>query len=166
MKTPAFKKTKCQFCGQLISTGGAAFTSHMRMHTRRKEAIEFKRGRHLVFLSPLELANIDAYARLGEEQLPGQPKDVWDITDSLKDLQAVDPAQYFVTSGEAVKKADKLVKDVYSLAVKTRTFRDRLVRARGNHKYLETARENNKLIIKSKDGRAKPDINKEEEDNE
>jgi hypothetical protein len=140
--------------------GGAAYTSHMRMHVRRKEATEHKRGKKLLFIpanAHTQFIDNQPYAKLGEEPLPGQPKGVWDITEALHDLKTVDPASYYITSGEAVKKAEKLVKDAYSLAVKCRSFFNKLKQARGIRKYLETGRDNSRLIVKGKDPRAKPD---------
>jgi len=153
-----YGKTKCDVCGEMISNGGAAYTSHQRAHVRRKEAVEFRRGNKLLFVPAGACARYieeQPYARLGEEPLPGQPKDVWSITEALKELKAVDPAQYYVTSGEAIKKAEKLVKDAYSLAVRSKSFRDRLISARGSKKYLETSREDNHLLVKSKDPRSR-----------
>lgn len=147
-----FDKIPCPICKQPISKGGAAYTAHCRMHVRKKEATEYKQGRHLTFL-PADSNYIDTapYAKLGEEPLPGQPKDTWDITDDLEKLTAVNPKDYYITSGEALRKADKLVKDVYSLAVKVRSFRDKLKKAKGSKKYLETAREgNSRLLVKTK----------------
>ena len=37
-----FKKIDCVVCGKEISTGGAAFCTHMRMHSRKKEIMEIK----------------------------------------------------------------------------------------------------------------------------
>ena len=149
-----FETINCPICGQQISKGGAAYTSHARMHVRKKEALEFKRGKKLLFMSidaQAKLIEEQPYALLAEEPLPDQPKGVWDITESLNNLSAVDPNAYFITSGEAIKKAEKLVKDAYSLAVKCRSFLNKLKKCRGVRKYLETTRENNRLLVKCKD---------------
>lgn len=160
----AFKKTKCQFCDKEVSSGGAAFTSHMRMHVRKKEAVEYKRDGKLSFFKfGVDFVKEEPYAKLGNEPLLGQPRDAWNITADLQALPAVDPHQYFVTSGEAVRKAEKLVQDVYSLAVKARTFRDRLKKARSTKKYLETCRDNGLLIVKRKDPRFKEEKEEKEE---
>lgn len=154
----AFGKTICAICNQPISKGGAAFTSHHRMHVRRNEAVEYRQGRKLLFVSveaQTKLIEEHPYAQLGDEPLPGQPKGVWDITDTLNELKSVDPKEYYITSGEAVKKAEKLVKDAYALAVKARAFREKLKKARGIKKYLETAHDNNRLCVKCKDPRYK-----------
>jgi hypothetical protein len=155
-KHVSFKKTQCEICGQIISTAGAAHTSHMRMHVKRKEAIEFKRDNRLTFMTESQhnqYIEDHPYARLGEAPLPGQPPGIWELPNISKELPTIDPSSYFITSGEAVKKAEKLVKDLYSVAVKARSFRDKLVKARGIKKYLETSREDNRLLIKRKDPR-------------
>jgi hypothetical protein len=158
-----YKRGKCPICHQETSLGGAAYTSHMRMHVRNEEATEHQRGKKLIFL-PMGTSDFiqkEPYAKLGNEPLPGQPKETWDITDELKSLKAlaenspaiIDPTAYFITSGEAVKKAEKMVSDLYSLALKAKAFKNHLKKARGTKKYLETARENNRLLVKRKDPR-------------
>lgn len=153
----AFKKAKCEICGNDVSLGGAAHTAHMRMHVRKKEAIEHKQGNKLLFLPAQggEYLNKEPYAKLGNTPIPGQPKDWWDITEALAELRSVCPADYYITSGEAVKKAEKLVQDAYSLSVKARAFRDRLKKTRGIRTYLETAREGGRLLVKAKDPKNK-----------
>jgi hypothetical protein len=151
-----FKKIQCTVCRHEISTGGAAYTSHMRKHVKNKEVMEFKQGNKLIFMTEIECRTyMDQcpYAIIGNEPLLEQPKDVWEIPQISNEMPMIDPSAYFITSGEAVKKAEKLVQDVYSLAVKARAFRDKLIRCRGEKKYLETSRENGRLIIKSKNPR-------------
>lgn len=160
-----FKQIECEICKQLISVGGAAYTSHMRSHVRKGEAQEYKQGTHLKFIpnnGQETFIEAEPYAKLGEEPLAGQPKGVWEITDYIKDLSTVtgkgiNPLDYFTTSGEGVKKADKLVQDLYSLAVKARAFRDKLKKARGLKKYLETSWEARRLLVKTKEPRPKGD---------
>ena len=158
----------CPICTSLgvekeVSVGGAARTSHMRAHVRRGEAKETKHEGKLLFL-PIneteEYIDPEPYAKLGHEPLSHQPDGVWDITEALQDLvedfpDGIDPINYFITSGEAVKKAEKLVGDLYSLAVSTRSFKKKLEKAKGPAKYLETQRENTKLLIKRKSPRKK-----------
>lgn len=151
-----YKTAPCTICGKEVSCGGAAFTSHYRMHVRAGKAVEYKQGKKLLFLrADQNITDTQPIAKLGDDPLPGQPKNVWVLPDLKTELAAVDPAAYFVTSGEAVKKAEKLVKDVYALATKCRAFRDKLKKARGIKKYLETARDDQgRLLIKGKDPRA------------
>jgi hypothetical protein len=161
----SFGKMECPACREEISRGGAAYVSHMRRHVRKQEIVEHRTKKKIVFLTYAELDNLAPYTKLGEEPLPGQPKEVWDITEALAALKAIDPATYFTTSGEAVKKADKLVTDLYSLSILARGFRDRLKKARGIKKFLETARENGKLLlVKAKDPRIK--VSTEDENQE
>lgn len=156
MENFTFDKTECIICKAKISTGGAAYSSHMRAHVRRKEAIELKRNDKLVFMSNNNnYIETEPYAKLGDEQLPGQPKDVWVMPDLDKEFPAVIPSSYFITSGEAVMKAEKLVKDSYSLAVKSKALYKKLLKAKGNKKNLETCRENGLLLIKGKNGRSR-----------
>ena len=153
-----FKQITCTVCNQQISMGGAAYTSHMRAHTRKGDAMEYKRGNHLVFIASKDHSQFledNPYAKLGEDPLPGQPKLVWEIPNLSVELPKVDPAAYFITSGEAVKKAERLVCDAYSLAVKTRTFLKKLKAARGLKKYLEATHESNRILIKVKEPRNK-----------
>lgn len=155
-KQTSFKKKPCEICGVQISIGGAAYTSHMRMHVKKKEVIEFKHGNRLIFMTESQHSRFleeHPYATLGETPLPGQPPGIWELPKISEELPQINPSDYFITSGEAVKKAEKLVKDVYSLAVKARSFRDKLKRARGSKKYLETSREDSRLLIKRKDPR-------------
>jgi len=144
------------------------------MHVRLKEAVEHKRNGKLLFLrADQNIIDTEPYAKLGNDPLPGQPKDVWIMPDLKTYLPAIDPHSYFITSGEAVKKAEKLVKDVYALATKCRAFRDKLVKARGIKKYLETVRDpslSNKdletssgLLIKSKNPRSRKEEDEGEE---
>lgn len=153
----AYKKIKCEICNSEVSLGGAAFTAHMRAHVRKKEATEHKQGNKLLFISVQggEYLSKEPYAKLGNTPIIGQPKDWWDITEALADLKSVSPSEYFITSGEAVKKAEKLVQDSYSLSVKARAFRDKLKKTRGSRTYLETAREGGKLLVKAKDPKSK-----------
>lgn len=160
-----FKQTECVICHQQISMGGAAYTSHMRAHVRKGEATEYKQGSHLKFLvagGQETFIETEPYAQLGEEPLPGQPKGVWEITKFIHDLKDISPLGFFITSGEGVKKADKLVQDLYSLAVKARAFRDKLKKARGIKKYLETSWEASRLLVKTKEPRPKGDKNDDE----
>jgi|APFre7841882654_1041346.scaffolds.fasta_scaffold157201_2 hypothetical protein len=153
-----FKQINCVVCNQIISTGGAAFTSHLRAHVRKGEAMEFKNGNHLTFLSSKDHPKFieeHPFAFLGKDPLPGQPKGIWEIHHLATELSAVNPAAYFITSGEATKKAERLVKDAYSLAVKARAFLGKLKKARGQREYLEVTHENGRLLVKSKDRRSK-----------
>jgi len=156
--SPVTYETKaCEFCGQQTSTGGAAHTSHMRMHVRKGELAEYKRNGKLLFLkADTNITDVEPYALLGNEPLQGQPKDVWQLPEIKDELPAIDPSSYFITSGEAFKKTDKLVKDLYALSIKARNLRDKLKKARGAKKYLELSHTDDKrLLAKAKDPRVK-----------
>lgn len=152
-----FDKIICCICKTPISKGGAAYTSHMRAHVRRGEAIEHKSSNKLVFIPSDGSAAFEQppFAKLGEDPLPGQPKGVWELPDLAKEFPVLDTASYFITSGEAVKKSERAVKDAYSLAVKLRAFHKKLQRARGSKKFLETARDDKRILVKAKDPRNK-----------
>ncbi len=155
MKTH-YETTNCQICNEPISAGGAAFTSHMRAHVRKGEAQEYKRNGKLLFLkNGVSIIDLEPFAKLGLDHLPGQPKDVWELPDIKAELPMIDPSSYFITSGEAVKKAEKLEKDLFALAIKARFLLRKLRKARGQKKYLELARDDNRLLVKAKDPRAK-----------
>jgi hypothetical protein len=151
-----YETINCQVCNEQISAGGAAFTSHMRSHVRRGEAVEFKRNGKLLFLkNGVSIIDIEPFAKLGFDQLPGQPKDVWELPNIKTEMPMIDPSAYFITSGEAVKKAEKLEKDLFALAIKARFLLRKLRKARGLRKYLELARDDNRLLVKAKDPRVK-----------
>ena len=153
-----YDKIKCPICDKEISSGGCPRTSHLRSHVRKGEAREVKIKGKLVFESskePPRYIEPDPYAKLGETPEPPQPTGVWDITEILASLTAIDPQSYYITSGEGVRKADKLVKDLYSIAVKARAFKRKLERAKGKAKFLETCRENNRILVKQKYQRIK-----------
>lgn len=161
----SFDKVNCPICEELISKGGAAATSHLRMHVRSGEAVEHKRDGKLVFIKAgVNITDTEPYAKLGNEPLPGQPKGVWELPDIKTHLPVIDPSSYFITSGEAVKKADKLVEDLYSTTAKARKFRDELRKARGTKKYLETSRDGFRHLVKAKDPRIKANKNETESD--
>lgn len=140
---------------------------HMRMHCKENEAQETIIDGKIKFIKPkAQYVEPEMYAKLGSDPTIEQPKGVWEIPNISNELPMIDinqyfqttkldPKSYFVTSGEAVKKAEKLVKDAFSLAIKARSFKDKLIEARGNKQYLETSWENNKLIVKTKEKRNK-----------
>lgn len=151
-----FKKIKCFICNEDISEGGAAFTSHARMHVRKGEAVEHTRNGKLVFIKAgINITDTEPYAKLGNDPLPGQPKEVWELPEIKTEFPEISPYKYFETSGEAVKKADKLLSDLYSLTAKVKSFRDKLKKARGPNKYLETSRDGFVCLVKSKNPRVK-----------
>ena len=75
--------------------------------------------------------------------LKGQVKNKWYV-----DVKDIDVLGYFITSGEAVKKCDKLQHDLSVLAHKARILRDQFIKIRGNYDYLECTHEKGLLLIK------------------
>lgn len=71
----------------------------------------------------------------------------------LSDLKAVDPSSYFITSGEAVAKAERLDADAWILAGKCRKLLGQLKKARGDSKYLEVTHELGEIVCRRKDPR-------------
>jgi hypothetical protein len=154
-----FEEQKCKICDKEIPKNGAAWTSHMRMHVRKNEAIEEKDPNtgKLIFKDPNkpEYTELPPYAKLGQEPIKPQPKGVWDMTEALNELQSIDPQSYYITSGEAIRKAEKLTKDAYSLAAKANNLHKSLIKAKSEAKYLETQREDGRLLVKKKSPRTR-----------
>ena len=151
----AYEEGPCPICSKKISMGGAARTSHLRAHVRRGEAKEERSEGKLIFTSLIDkpkksYQSMEPFAKLGEDPLSHQQKNVWDATEALADLSAIDPKTYYITSGEGVRKADKLVRDLYSAAVRARSFKRKMEKARGSAKFLETCREDGRLLVKQK----------------
>ena len=154
MNKMTFDKVKCTVCEKMICTNGVAFTTHMRSHVKKGEVMECKRCGKLAYVNcNNEFLEQEPLALLGNDPIMTQPKGVWEIKDLSKDLVKIDPSSYFITSGDAVKKADKLVKDLYSLTVRAVSFKKKLEKARGSKKYLEVGWDNNRLVCKAKDPR-------------
>lgn len=65
----------------------------------------------------------------------------------------VNAFSYFITSGEAVKKAEQLNKDAWEFAGKCRALLAALKKARGSSMYLEVTIEDGLLICRRKDPR-------------
>jgi hypothetical protein len=84
----------------------------------------------------------------------------------MKDFIApIDPNTYFITSGEAVAKAERLEKDIWLMAGKARQLKNLLKKARGPAVYLETERglEDQIIILKRKNPRNKDKNGKDKE---
>jgi hypothetical protein len=103
-----------------------------------------------------------------EERMPHQPKNVWtlDVENFHENLKLIDPKAYFITSGEAVKKAEKLcsdLKDALQVAKKLVTI---LKALKSDAKYLETQRDNDMLLLKQKNPRPTSRISQRRLENE
>lgn len=93
----------------------------------------------------------------GEDRHPYHIKDVWEL-DITEMVQAIDPADYFCTTGEAVIKTRKLEADLFRAAGIARKLGNILKKLRGENVYLETQWVDGRLLIKAKN----PRKNKEE----
>lgn len=88
------------------------------------------------------------YAKIGHDIIRGQQiNNRWEI-DGLDKLKVIDPASYFATNGEAVEKANQLVKDAYSLAQYCSALLRKLRKTRADADYLETKRDAGKLLVR------------------
>lgn len=96
-------------------------------------------------------------SKTGEERHSYHTKDVWEL-DVSKMVQAINPKDYFSTTGEAVIKMRALEADLFKAAGIVRKLGNILKKLRGENIYLETQWVNGKLLIKSKN----PRKNKEE----
>lgn len=93
----------------------------------------------------------------GEERRDYHKKDVWEL-DITEIVQAIDPADYFCTTGEACIKARKLEGDLFAAAGLARKLGNILKKLRGENVYLETQWTDGRLLLKAKN----PRKNKEE----
>lgn len=92
------------------------------------------------------------FCKLGERRLEHQPDGVYELVLS-EFITELDPKTYFVTSGEAVRKAEQLEKDIWKMAGKARKLRNYLKKARGPAVYLETEWNDGMLVLKRKNPR-------------
>lgn len=90
-----------------------------------------------------------------QDRMPHQPKGVWelDLKDFHDSLKVIDPKAYFITTGEAVKKTEKLCSDLRDAAKAAEKLLTVLISLKGDAKYLETQWENNRLLLKQKNPR-------------
>lgn len=96
----------------------------------------------------------EQFCRLGEHRKEHQPEGIYQLI--MKDFMTpIDPNQYFITSGEAIAKAEKLEKDIWLMAGKARKLRNLLKKARGPAVYLETEWNDSRLLLKRKNPRNK-----------
>jgi hypothetical protein len=95
--------------------------------------------------------------KTGEERRVYHKKGVWEL-DITSLVQAIDPADYFCTTGEAVIKTRKLEADLFAAAGIARKLGNLLRKLRGEDIYLETQWIGGKLLLKAKN----PRKNKEE----
>lgn len=97
----------------------------------------------------------DPYCKIGGKLQAHQPEAIFELVLSDFFTGAIDPRTYFVTSGEAVRKAEQLEKDIWLMAGKARQLRNLLKKAREKAVYLETEWNDGRLILKRKNPRNK-----------
>lgn len=104
------------------------------------------------------------FCKLGEVRKEHQPDGIYTLI--MKEfMMPIDPNTYFITSGEAVAKAERLEKDIWLMAGKARQLKNLLKKARGPAVYLETERglEDQTIILKRKNPRNKDKNGKDKE---
>ncbi len=72
-------------------------------------------------------------------------------------LKPIDPSKYFITTGEALDKMDKILADAAQFIQDAKKLRKMFIKARSDSQYLETGWEDGILILKQKNLR-KPKV--------
>lgn len=104
----------------------------------------------------------EQFCKLGKNRKEHQPEGIYHLV--LKEFMTpIDPHQYFITSGEAIAKAEKLEKDIWLMAGKARQLKNMLKKARGPAVYLETEWNDSRLLLKRKNPRNKDKNGKDRE---
>ena len=90
-----------------------------------------------------------------EDREPHQPKGVWELSidDFHEHLKLIDPKAYFITSGEAIRKTERLCADLHDALNGAKCLLRALKAVKGKAKYLETQWEDNRLLLKQKNPR-------------
>ena len=96
-------------------------------------------------------------SKTGEARRSYHKKGVWEL-DITELVNAINPTDYFCTTGEAVIKVRKLEADLFAAAGIARKLGNILRKLRGENVYLETQWIGGKLLLKAKN----PRKNKEE----
>lgn len=91
-----------------------------------------------------------------ENTSPMQGRNEEHILDLAKFFTAteINPSNYYITSGEAVCKAEQLIKDLQEMLRNTKVLHKHLALLRGDNKYLETEYQNKLVILKVKNPRS------------
>lgn len=99
-----------------------------------------------------EITNDGPYCLVGFDKQDSQPKNIFELKlDQFVDH--IDPHQYYITSGEAVAKAERLEKDMWKVAGQTRALVKLLKELKDDAKYLECTWEDGRLLLKKKNQR-------------
>lgn len=152
-KTIIYPKKKCPKCKKLISINGVAWSSHMKSHERRAKELKKKRNKKEIFVD----LNKFPFAMVGSEAIGGQPSKVWQFPNLDETIPPIQASRYFITTGEAIQKMDKLIEDIRERLKAAHKFRKQLSVNKGASKYLETTREGSTLLCKQKDPRKNRD---------
>ncbi|MDP1711937.1 MAG: hypothetical protein Q8K86_05720 [Candidatus Nanopelagicaceae bacterium] len=91
------------------------------------------------------------YPYLNEKPIEDQLENGWII--KAEDLESFHPKSYFITSGEAVAKAEKMVKDAWAFTGRLNKLLNQLKKAKGKAKYLETCHIGDGLAVLAKNPR-------------
>jgi hypothetical protein len=96
------------------------------------------------------------------------PKGVWqlDICEFHQSLKVIDPKAYFITSGEAVRKTERLCEDLRDALHAASHLLVVLKTLKKDAKYLETQWESNRLLLKQKNPRPSSRISQRTKQNE
>ena len=94
------------------------------------------------------------FTPLGSERQQHQPRNVFEVV--LDEwIKGIDPRDYFITTGEAVQKAEVMEKELWKAAGNARRLVKALKLARAENKYLETEWREGRLLLKIKNPRKK-----------
>ena len=104
------------------------------------------------FHTNLEYVDLPKFPILGHAPKEGQFDNGWVVPQ--EELQVFDPRKYFATSGEAVAKSEKMLKDAWLYVGKLQSFANKLKKAKGAAKYLEVAWQGGgTLVVQAKNPR-------------
>jgi len=93
------------------------------------------------------------YAILGNVPEQGQSKKAFIL--EIDNYEAIDPKEFFITTGEATVKIDVLLKRLEKLTKDVRKLKKKLIDTKGESDYLETCWEDRDLIVKKKEKRSR-----------
>lgn len=100
------------------------------------------------------MSEIEPYALLGNDPVEGQDKNIVELR--LDDhVGSVDPKRYFITSGEAIAKCEKLESDCKKLLSDVRKLLKALKVQKSDASYLETSWNDGRLLLKRKNKRVR-----------
>jgi hypothetical protein len=82
--------------------------------------------------------NVLPYNKLEDmEFTQDNPRQIFIFPDIEKSFPTICPKNYYVTSGEAIQKTDRLLSDVQKLLKNLTEFRKSLLKTKGDNAYLE-----------------------------